>query len=81
MNEYEMFLYASDSLKHFSKYTELVNNFNIASANAFCKNIDKLFKYKVNPNAVDLKLLEEEIKTNSLVLKSWFLRKLDELKY
>lgn len=81
MNEYEMFLYASDSLKHFSKYTELVNNFNIASANAFCKNIDKLFKYKVNPNAVDLKLLEEEIKTNSLVLKSWFLRKVDELKY
>ncbi|MBS1552626.1 MAG: hypothetical protein JST15_11235 [Bacteroidetes bacterium] len=81
LNEYESFLYSSDAFKHFFLYTKTNEKQMTTDAKIFCEAIGKLFKYKDDPDILELEMMEQEIKNSKFAFKKWFLKKIDEIKF
>lgn len=79
MNDYESFLFASDSFLHFFKYTKTTEKNITTDAKVFCEVLGKLFKYRNNPDVKEIAAFEKRISNMKLAFKKWFLKKINEL--
>lgn len=79
LNDYESFLYAFDSFKHFKKRNKLSNETRAISYNMFGESVKSLFKLRNSFDKFESVKLRKDILNNINKDKSWLLEKLDEL--
>ncbi|HMS34178.1 MAG TPA: hypothetical protein PKC91_08825 [Ignavibacteria bacterium] len=85
LNDYEMFEYIYDSHMHLVRYSGWDKNsttiFRYNRTKDFLSTIKKLFKLKEKSVVDEILLLEKEISGKSIDFKSWFIRKIEEIKF
>ena len=85
LNDFEMFEYTFDSHIHLVRYSGWDKNscteFRYNRTKDYLSTIKKLFKLKEKSDVNEILLLEKEISEKSIDFKTWFIRKIEEIKF
>lgn len=80
LNDYESFVLALDSYKHFTKKNKKIQDLRKELNSSFYQNVKKLFYLRNKFDQFDFENLQNEILKIPQTKKSWILKKLDEIR-